>query len=275
MRIHLIAYCFLLANLLSMNSLSAQEVPARMVEAIGYKLSMQIEGKGTPVVVFESGLGGVKKDWHQVQLKVSKFTRTVAYDRAGLDQSEQGPKPRTARERAMDLHSALQNTKIPPPYLLVGQSAGGLYIRVFASMYPDEVAGMVFVDASHEDFFDYLKTHLPADWKKFQSLLTYGLQDESLPAAIRDELQSFEGDLVLARQAWPLPDVPVISISANKHPEVSAEALKVWIKTQEGWSGRFSKGKHILAENSGHDIQNEDPQLVTDVIREVLDLIRK
>jgi pimeloyl-ACP methyl ester carboxylesterase len=236
---------------------------------------MLIEGKGNPIVVFEAGLGGIKKDWQKVQSEVSKFTRTVAYDRAGLDESEDFTSPRTARDRAIDLHTALQNAKLPPPYILVGQSAGGPYIRVFAHLFPEEVAGMVFVDASHEDFFDYLKANLPIDWKKYQAVIIRGLLDQELLPAIRDEIQSFEGDLLLAREAWPLPNVPVISITAMHHPEVSKEALQIWLFTQQAWAARFPQGKHIQADNSGHDIQNEDPDLVIDAIRKVVEIARK
>jgi len=266
---------YFLVTYLTLIRLFAQEISTRLVQVDGHRLSMRFAGKGSPIVVFESGLGGVATDWQKVQSEVAKFTRTVSYDRAGLDRSEDFDPPRTARERAVDIHTALQNAKLPPPYILVGQSAGGPYIRVFAHMFPEEVSGMVFVDASHEDFFDYLKLHLPKDWKKYQAVITRGLQDEGLIPAIRDEIQSFEGDLILARKAWPLPDVPVVSITAMHHPEVSKQALEIWLRTQQAWAARFPQGTHIQADNSGHDIQNEDPALVIEAIRQVVEIARK
>ncbi|MES2733248.1 MAG: alpha/beta fold hydrolase [Bacteroidota bacterium] len=247
----------------------------RMVKAKGHRLSMHIEGKGLPIIVFESGLGGVKKDWHKVQKQVAKFAKTVSYDRAGLAQSEASTTPRTAAERAEDLHTALQNAKLKPPYILVGHSAGGPYIRIFAGLYPKEVAGMVFVDASHEDFFEQLKEQLPKDWKKYELVVSRGIKNKELSVEVRDELRSFEGDLKLAKDSWPLPDVPVISLTAMKHPEVSRKALEIWIATQEAWTKRFTHGKHIHALNSGHEIHEDEPALVINAIRQVIVSVRK
>jgi pimeloyl-ACP methyl ester carboxylesterase len=253
-----------------------QQTPhIRMVKANGHRLSMNIEGNAFPIVVFEAGLGGVKKDWQKVQKQVSKFAKTVSYDRAGLAQSEASTTPRTAAERAEDLHAALQNAKLRPPYILVGHSAGGPYIRIFAGLYPKEVAGMVFVDASHEDFFEQLKEQLPKDWKKYQLVVSRGIKNKELSVEVRDELRSFEGDLKLAKDSWPLPDVPVIALTAMNHPEVSKEALDIWISTQEAWAKRFTNGKHIQALNSGHEIHEDEPALVTNAIRKVIVSARK
>src|SRR5207253_622579 len=104
-----------------------------------------IVGKSGPTVVLESGLGG-GVGWEQVRIEAGRFARVITYDRAGIGQSESGPQPRTARQIAVELRAALTNAGLPPPFVLVGHSMGGPYIRVFAGMYPDEVAGLILVD---------------------------------------------------------------------------------------------------------------------------------
>jgi pimeloyl-ACP methyl ester carboxylesterase len=111
----------------------------------GHLLRMLIAGSGTPTVVFENGLGPPLEMWGKVQPEVSRFARTVAYDRAGVGLSELARSPRDGRQIAAELHLALRAAGVPPPYVLVGASPGGLYVRAYAAMYPDEVHGIVLV----------------------------------------------------------------------------------------------------------------------------------
>lgn len=122
--------------------------PGKLVDAGGHKLHLHVMGKRTssPTVVLEAGLGSLSSQWGWVQPEVAKFTQVVAYDRAGLGWSENSNQPRDAKNAAQQLHTALRNAGIPGPYVLVGHSLGGVYVRVFAELYPDEVAGVVLVD---------------------------------------------------------------------------------------------------------------------------------
>ncbi|HLX90857.1 MAG TPA: alpha/beta hydrolase [Puia sp.] len=125
--------------------------PGVLVDAGGHKLHLYIRGKGSPTVIFENGSGDFSFIWTLVQPEVSKFTKTVSYDRAGYAWSEQGPFPRTSKQICFELHTALKNKGINPPYILVGQSFGGFIVRAFARYYPKEVAGMVLVEAVQEN----------------------------------------------------------------------------------------------------------------------------
>jgi pimeloyl-ACP methyl ester carboxylesterase len=89
--------------------------------------------------------------WAHIQPEIAKFTQACWYDRAGEGWSDPGPFPRTSAAIAKDLHELLQRAGIPAPYLLVGNSFGGLNVRVYNGLYPNEVAGMVLVDSAHED----------------------------------------------------------------------------------------------------------------------------
>ena len=114
-------------------------------------MHLDCAGKGRPAVVLIAGGGDFSFDWGLVQPDVSRFTRACSYDRAGLAWSDPGPIPRTMRQEAYELHTLMEAARIKAPYVLVGHSIGGLIARVYAGMYPDEVAGMVLVDPTHED----------------------------------------------------------------------------------------------------------------------------
>jgi len=129
----------------------ADSMPGILVDAGGYKLHLNIQGKGSPTVIFESGSGDFSFVWSLVQPEVAKFTKTVSYDRAGYAWSEPGPTPRTSKQICFELHTALNNAGIHSPYILVGQSFGGFLVRAFARYYPKEVVGIVLVEAVQED----------------------------------------------------------------------------------------------------------------------------
>ncbi len=126
-------------------------MPGILVDAGGHKLHLDIQGKGSPSVIFENGAGDFSFIWSLVQPEVAKFTKTVSYDRAGYAWSEPGPTPRTGAQLSFELHEALKNAGVHPPYILVGQSFGGFIVRAFARYYPQEVAGMVLVEVVQED----------------------------------------------------------------------------------------------------------------------------
>jgi pimeloyl-ACP methyl ester carboxylesterase len=114
------------------------------------RLNLLIVGEGAPAVIFASGLIGTTLDWARVQHAVALRTRTVSFDKAGIGFSDPGPMPRTASAIVEDLRAALRGAGIAPPYVLVGHSAGGLQMRLFAFRYPQEVVGMVMVDSASE-----------------------------------------------------------------------------------------------------------------------------
>lgn len=132
--------------------------PGRMVDVGGHKLHLLRMGRGSPAVIFDSPMGASHLAWSLVQPEVASFTEACAYDRAGYGWSEPGPEPRTSSRAVTELHALLKNSGVQPPYILVGNSIGGLNVRLFAFRYPREVAGLVLVDPAHEDQF----TRMPA-----------------------------------------------------------------------------------------------------------------
>jgi len=114
-------------------------------------MNIDCSGQGSPTIILESGSGGPSIDWLMVQPEVAKFSRVCSYDRAGYGWSDAGPEPRSSLEIAHELKQLLQAADEKGPYVLVGHSMGGYNIRVYTGQYPNDVAGMVLVDASHED----------------------------------------------------------------------------------------------------------------------------
>jgi pimeloyl-ACP methyl ester carboxylesterase len=178
-----------------------------LVDVGGYRLEARVKGAGNPTVVFETGFtGGIGLYW-KLQDRIAKHTRTLVYERAGLGRSDPGPQPRTAEQMARDLHSLLAALDIRPPIVLVGHSAGGLFMRIFAHDYPTEVAAMVFIDPATEASYERMRQSSPKDWQTMETKLPAGLSQQwaALPASL-DE----------ARSAWPLPPIRYVMITAMK-----------------------------------------------------------
>jgi pimeloyl-ACP methyl ester carboxylesterase len=125
--------------------------PGRLIDLGGYRLHLNCTGRGKPTVVLSAGAGDFSFDWALVQPELARFTRVCSYDRSGEAWSDLGPKPRTADQEVFDLERLLARGGQRGPYVLVGQSLGGMVARLFASAYPRETAGLVLVDAFSED----------------------------------------------------------------------------------------------------------------------------
>lgn len=224
----------------------------------GVSLNIDCSGQGSPTVVLDSGLGVPAVGWNFVQPQIAKFTRVCSYDRAGYGWSTPGPMPRTSGEIVKELHALLAAAGEKPPYILVGHSFGGFNIRVFNSAYPGEVAGMVLVDASHEDQNSRMPAALMAYSKKeeaaskWQAFIAPALIDlgiarlttnvsgpSYLPrnfleelrylqlqtkflGATNSELASFDISAGEVRASGNLGDKPLIVLTAGRSPDASS-----------------------------------------------------
>lgn len=127
--------------------------PGQLIDLNGWRVHLNCSGQASPsqpTVILEAGAGGFSVDWSLVQPEVARFARVCSYDRAGLGWSQMGPHPRTLRQVVWELHTLLKKAKVPPPFVLVGHSAGGVLVRLYAFTYPEEVAGIVLLDSGHE-----------------------------------------------------------------------------------------------------------------------------
>ena len=199
--------------------------PGQLVDVGGYHLHLHVLGEphDRPTIILEAGLDSFSTNWYWVQTDLATSTRVVAYDRAGLGWSDVGAGPRDARQSATELHAALHASGTEGPYVLAGHSYGGLVSRMFADLYPDEVVGLVLVDASHPDQW----AHIP------ESL------DGKLTATSNRLLSNFATigflrmfDLVTPQVATGLPEHEYAVMRANfalpQASAIGADILTVW-----------------------------------------------
>lgn len=128
--------------------------PGNLIDVGGFKMHIYCVGEESPTVILETLSGGTSSYWGWVQPEVAKDARVCVYDRAGRGWSEPDPEPQSLARTVRNLHTLLVNANIQGPYVLAGHSIGGIYVRQFAADYPDEVVGLVLVDAAHPFQFD-------------------------------------------------------------------------------------------------------------------------
>ena len=181
--------------------------PGRLVDVGGYRLHLLCAGQGSPAVVVIPALGGAALGWLTIQRSLATETTVCLYDRAGLGWSDPPHGRRTAQAMAGELHALLERAPISPPYVLVGHSAGGLLARMYAHLYPGQVAGLALIDSSHPEQPRRLpKVGLP-DYPAGRWL--YAAAETARPVGLlrlADDLGAFQGLRAKARGACP-PDM--------------------------------------------------------------------
>lgn len=237
-----------------------------------HRLAIARSGQGSPTVVLESGGGSDIKAWSVILPRVGEFTSAVAYARAGRSDSEPAKTPRTLTAVVEELRTLLRNAGYKPPYVLVGRSLGGIYVRAFATMYPTEVAGLVLVDGSHERQGIELARALGMTTEQY---LRASLETEK-DDATRRELEDLApvlatGNLGLSGK---LPDLPTVIIT-NTRPDGPPAVLKAWRSLHDELFQSTTHGMHILTNQSGHDIAGHEPDLVINAVRWVIDAVRQ
>lgn len=224
-------------------------------------------GVGTSTVVFESGLGDGKEAWASVFKAVSSETRAIAYDRAGYGQSEGSDVARDGLQIVRELRALLQTENIPPPYVLVGHSLGGTIVKLFARIYPDEVAGVVLVDARHSDFVRRCR-RMGVFRLLYEPPLALFMLARS---AIRGELIASAQTMKQARRAGPFPAVPLIVMTrrqtASHWPGGVARA---WARSQLSMAKLSALGRIKVCDDSGHHVHKDRPDLVVQAVLSVV-----
>jgi pimeloyl-ACP methyl ester carboxylesterase len=244
----------------------------RKVSIGGCRLNMLVVGHGSPTVVLDSGLGDTISAWELVQPQVAEFTTVIAFDRAGLGLSDPAPsEPRASAQMARELHTALHSAGIRPPYVLVGHSAGGFNARLFAHQFPKEVAGLVLVDPSSEGWDEITRIKYPAKYQELQDWLL-----KPHPEGLKRQLEGYEASEQQARNAWPLPDVPVVVLIGMKSKSDGSETKyhDEWHQVHEEWLRKIPRGTLMAARKSGHYIQFDEPKLVINAITNIVTTAR-
>ncbi len=232
----------------------------------GHRLFVRCTGQPSKMaVILENGLGAGLESWKQVQSKVEEFSRVCSYDRAGEGQSDKPGQPQTPDTFVADLRRLLETEKIPGPYVLVGASLGGIYVRRFALRYPDLTAGIVLVDSSHEEQYSHYAAISPSIAERFATQDGRFERGDSLRAA---------GQLEPGKHLrWRL-DVPLIVLEHKRLigvPRTDEDRLAVdWHNLQADLASRSKYGR-LIETNSGHFIAGEQPEVVVKAVRDVIE----
>lgn len=254
------------------NDLNEEE---EFVDIGGYLLHVRIMGVGKPTVVFESGLGDEIDVWKQIQPVLAGFTRTLAYDRAGLGGSGASPHPRTISFMVDDLYSLLTKVDVIPPYIFVAHSLGGLIVRMFAHRYPDLVKGLVLVDPTHEDFPRLMaELRTPEQWSTFQKQMD-DLAIGAPAGALAENQQWQQGIEKMAEVVW-VPNLATTILTSIRFDEdtrqmgMIPEDKELWLQLHTHWLTHIPSASHIVTQKSGHYIHVEEPELVINAVREMI-----
>jgi pimeloyl-ACP methyl ester carboxylesterase len=304
--------------------------PGTLVDIGGFRLHLLCTGNGSPTIVLDAALGASSLSWSLVQPELARLSRVCSYDRGGFGWSDPGPMPRTADRIAEELHTLLERARVPPPYVLVGHSFGGLVALIFARRFRSVISGLVLVDPAHAE--DWVT---PAPKEQVQidrgvRLCRYGAvtariglarvvstlvgfgqirtarllvkvasrrglsrQDEAilapvrkLPPELRPTLAQFwskphffealgsqiesvcvSAGKVLEAMAGGYGDLPLVTIS-------STDPGAYRLRQQDAMATLSTRGRHIMASQSGHWIPLDQPQVVIDAVKEVVTAAR-
>jgi pimeloyl-ACP methyl ester carboxylesterase len=272
--------------------------PGRLYQVDGRAMHLFCRGKGSPTVVFDAGLGGASLEWDATIARVSAFAEACVFDRSGYGWSDSRRQPRTSPREARELHTLLAASGRRGPFVLVGHSFGGLNAQCFARYFPEDVAGLVLVDASHPEQIERFlappyrvriapsSSHglvqfrepppphprLDADAQR----LAFYQSDHWRPRrALAQELLGFRDSTRAVRMAPALPQVPLLVISRGRHswpatPQGdSLEAL--WLSLQRELAAQSGRAAHLVARASGHMVHLDQPELVAFGIALVFD----
>jgi len=265
--------------------------PGRLVDIGGYRLHLWCTGNGAPAVILDNGLGGSSAGWGFVQPEVARFSRACSYDRAGMGYSDPGPSPRTARRIASELAELLVRSGINGPVVLVGASIAGFNVRVFASDHPERAAGLVLVDASHED-----QAHEVPPMARFVPVLStlgvlrlfgvsFGPSVDSVAPSVRpfaqatsfraagyqaaaDEIIHVRESASEVRSSRRKLDIPVLVVTGERGAD------EQWRQLQHDQASLSDRGCLIVAQQSGHVVAVDQPDAVVNAIRTVVETAR-
>lgn len=294
---------------------AAREFPpvGQMVEFEGRRSHLYCIGTGSPTVVLESGLDtSGSQAWKTVQPRISEDTRVCSYDRAGILWSVPRPGPRNANRIVEELHGLLTTASVAPPYVMVGHSLGGLFVRVYEQHFPDDVAGIVLVDSSHPEQFERYPPVVRRMMAKVDSvrpsrLATKFMMDSglrrmrlrwmgarpptnavqayiwrSVPEGYYGELAARDAISRQAAEVTSFGDRPLIVLTAGMvapmpgvPDSVPAALYRTWVVLQDELASLSTNSVHKIIEGSTHYIQFDAPDAVVQAIGEVVESVRK
>jgi len=261
-----------------------------------YAKGFENRRKNSPAIIFENGLGVGLGNWDTVIDQIAKFSPVLAYDRAGVEKSDKTFQMPTIKVVAENLKAILATLNISPPYVLVGHSLGGLYVRGFAGFYPNDISGLVFIDPADftetkEEWNSIFKT-ISVPEKKIDEMLYDRLYKKvvidsayfgpSSEAAVLAELRRTD---FLEVTNLPVPNVPIYFFIGGKfeippekrskdfnHEEFFTQRTNINIERWKKFIYSSDKGGSLIyLSNCGHYVHRDDPKAVINMIKFMVD----
>jgi pimeloyl-ACP methyl ester carboxylesterase len=254
-------------------------VRTTMVEAGRHRIEANIVGHGSPAVVIEPSFGGSAAEWRAIAERLAGQTTVVTYDRAPYGASSRATDRRTPADIAADLHVVLETLGIAGPIVLVGFSAGGMYVRTYAALHPDRVAGMVLIESSHEGQTPLLnevftrKVKLEELFFRPKVLLSRrswrgGADRRSILREWRAFRRVTAADRPLAPGA--LGDKPLLVVTRADGGPYGGRQWRLWHGFHCEQARLSANSRHVLSSHADHALNESDPELVIAAISEVV-----
>ena len=283
---------------LSHLALERNPPPGEVVVAGGRQMHLLCQGQGSPAVILESGIPGTSLGWVSVMEDIASFARVCAYDRAGYAWSEARPEPRTISNITRELRDLLRTARVDPPYVLAGHSFGGLVVQLYASQFPEEVAGMVLVDSAHPDLarrpghldrmggvalrlrllaplgIARLIIEAPAGSPDSRPNSVRAMEKELLATTrsfrtMASELAGLRESLNQAAEARPrLGRKPLFVLTEGQR------RIEFWHAMQEQFTELSDSSEWQVVNGAGHFIHQDEPDIVVDAVRRVVETAR-
>lgn len=284
--------------------------PGVMVDVGTHKMHLYCRGHGAPVVIFDSGIGGLSLEWVGIQRTLAQETRVCVYDRAGYGWSQYGPSPRTTSRITEELRRLLEQAELPSPYVLVGHSFGGYTAQLFARRYPGLTAAVALVDASHplqalrfpalatrteravlaqvRDRWDVgagMQLHrrtalarpvLPENYPEEARLQAMWLMSLTKTGrTLRRELADFEASGIEVEQEASFPDLPLVVLSRGRRTwtednSVAVAKEQAWSDLQRDLTGLSRRAVQVVGHESGHMLHLDQPELVVAAVLQLI-----
>jgi len=269
--------------------------PGQLVSLGAYRLHVNCLGESDVTVLFDAGLGGNALEWQPIQRRLAQRATACTYDRAGYAWSDPSPYPRYARQLAHEADAMLDALQVDGPLILVGHSFGGFVMRHLSTLRDADMIGLVLVDSSHEDQFDRLETPGSKSGMPRGSNFVISAIDvpENLPeetrrkiaafsrmrktySAIHSEMAHFRRSAEQLKISRQRVDYPIRVLRRGRDVFPVGDALggqknATWQALQEDLATISSRGSVTVADNSGHHIHVDEPELVAAAIEEILD----
>jgi len=240
----------------------------RMVDVGGRSLHLSCVGSGATTVILENGLDGDESTWSDIVPKVKTDSRVCTYSRANIPPSDSREGKHTAADSVADLHQALKASGEKAPYVMVGFSFGGLITQIYAAQHPNDVAGLVLIESNHPDEEEEFEKHLTPEQ----------IDEDRTAANANSEGIDVFASLEEAQGAGALPNVPLVVVTATAaidwppgwDPKVF-NGLRA--QQQRDLATSVPGGTQVMADQSGHDVPHEQPEIVVSAISTVLDAL--